>query len=43
MDARAATALILVTVSVSLVFAAGRMSALIVPVTDTPRAVADGQ
>jgi BA14K-like protein len=43
MEARAATALILVTVSVSLVFAAGRMSALIVPVTDTPRAVADGQ
>ena len=43
MDARSATALLLVTVSVSLVFAAGRMSALIVPVTDTPRAVADGQ
>jgi len=43
MDARAATALILVTVSVSLVFAAGRMSAWIVPVTGTPRAVADGQ
>jgi len=35
--------LILVTVSVSLVFAAGRMSAWIVPVTGTPRAVADGQ
>jgi len=31
------------TVSVSLVFAAGRMSAWIVPVTGTPRAVADGQ
>jgi hypothetical protein len=43
MEARAATALILVTVSVSLVFAAGRMSAWIVPVTGTPRAVADGQ
>jgi hypothetical protein len=43
MDARAATALILVTVSVSLVFAAGRMSAWIVPVTGPPRAVADGQ
>ena len=43
MDARAATALLLATVSVSLVFAAGRMSAWIVPVTDTPRAVADGQ
>ena len=43
MDARAATALILMTVSVSLVFAAGRMSAWIVPVTGTPRAVADGQ
>jgi hypothetical protein len=43
MEARAATALILVTVSVSLVFAAGRMSAWIVPVTVTPRAVADGQ
>jgi BA14K-like protein len=43
MDARAATALLLVTVSASLVFAAGRMSAWIVPVTGTPRAVADGQ
>ena len=43
MDARAATALILVTVSVSLVFAAGRMSAWIVPVTGPPRSVADGQ
>jgi hypothetical protein len=43
MDARAATALLLVTVSVSLVFAAGRMSAWIVPVTGTPRAVSDGQ
>jgi hypothetical protein len=43
MEARAATALILVTVSVSLVFAAGRMSAWIVPVTGTPRAVSDGQ
>jgi len=43
MEARAATALLLVTVSVSLVFAAGRMSAWIVPVTGTPRAVADGQ
>jgi BA14K-like protein len=43
MEARAATALLLVTVSVSLVFAAGRMSVWIVPVTGTPRAVADGQ
>jgi len=43
MDARSATALLLMTVSVSLVFAAGRMSAWIVPVTGTPRAVADGQ
>ena len=43
MDARAATALLLVTVSVSLVFAAGRISAWIVPVTGTPRAVSDGQ
>ena len=43
MDARAATALILVTMSLSLVFAAGRMSAWIVPVTGPPRAVADGQ
>ena len=43
MEARAAIALLLVTVSVSLVFAAGRMSAWIVPVTGTPRAVADGQ
>ena len=43
MEARAAIALLLVTVSVSLVFAAGRMSAWMVPVTGTPRAVADGQ
>jgi hypothetical protein len=43
MNARAVTALVLAMLSLSLVFAAGRISAWIVPVTDTPHAVADTQ